>query len=296
MNYFNEEKHKWRRKIWDSIISLLSVPPCKANVFYLAGEQDLDRPVATGKGFTHENMIAIERDSKVVEKLRSKGVTAICADLEEIIRYWTGPEIHVVYADMCCGYTDKIDDILKALIMNPNFTNSVLMFNLMRGRDKSKNDFKNSCIFGKHRAESAVIGQMMGADWCIKGDAARIKEWSESRLIGWQAFSYLSTSGQVFDSACWKNLGADAFHLYYCNKGIECRKKMVELTNEIRQINPLEQEVNYDKDIAAFEDLIQEINDSKEKANQLIRKSSPRHIKNKIAALKAVRTSRIQAA
>jgi hypothetical protein len=73
MNYKFGTKANWRRWQWNRIVERLAVPVRDAVVVYLAGPEDLDRPVALSKGFRPDNLIAVDRDGDVVKQLRMNG-------------------------------------------------------------------------------------------------------------------------------------------------------------------------------------------------------------------------------
>ena len=137
MNYQFAQKNHWRRRMWNLLRERVSVHPRDAIILYFPSEQDLDRPVALEKGFHSNNLIAIERDWKVVESLRSRGVLTIHGEFSHVIMNWPESEpVHGVFADYVCGITN-----LTALVCFLVFgaagisPESPVIFNFLRGRD-----------------------------------------------------------------------------------------------------------------------------------------------------------------
>jgi hypothetical protein len=138
--YKNGQKNQWRRTAWNAIERLVDNPP-DAIVLYLPGSTDLDRPEALRRNFKPANLIAVERDPKVVAHLRAKGTTVVCGGLLDVLRSW--PEtrkVGVVVADFQSGYQFCIGEIVQRLArFHPAFSGCVFMVNLQRGRDEPEN-------------------------------------------------------------------------------------------------------------------------------------------------------------
>lgn len=158
-------KNNWRRWAWNRVVERLPSSVEDATVMYLAGEEDLDRKVAIERGFHSANLIAIDKEKKVVDKLRKKGCIVIHAGLREaMISLCSARRIaNVLVADFCCGLTDTIEDIINLFICDAGNLfpedGAVLVFNFMRGRDKggitdvlSKTGFNGT----KHRGEMFI--------------------------------------------------------------------------------------------------------------------------------------------
>lgn len=140
-NYKFGRKNNWRRTVWNEICRRTKNKK-NARILYLAGEQDLDREVAKQKGFDVRNMIAIEMDSSRAQKLRTKGVTTICADLLDVLYCWPPKhKVDVVVADFCFGFEMKCIDLYDSLY-NPALNQAACVVNFQRGRDKSSNQFR----------------------------------------------------------------------------------------------------------------------------------------------------------
>lgn len=173
ISYRSGQKNHWRRWVWNRITETLpkGIRPRDATVLYLPGEADLDWPEARRRGYQRENMIACERDPRVVRALRARGVTTISLSLALAMQAWPqGRPVHVVHADLCSGITSDLLLILQELFREP-FANSVASLNLLRGRDPISTNINNSPLAGmfpaqllKHRGCAALIiyGIMMG--------------------------------------------------------------------------------------------------------------------------------------
>jgi hypothetical protein len=222
MNYNFGVKNNWRRMMWNRIVERLSVPPRDAVVLYLAGESDLDRKVAISKGFRSRNLIAVEMDERIATMLRNSGTLTVCGGIDLAVGYWANQPVHVVLADFCSGFTQSPCQLLMNLATNRFFSDSVVAMNLLRGRDRWNrkdspteiNEAMNRRIIGTHRARAAFNYQ---ADYlkdiivyeplvCPPGfvTEAELNAFLLQRA-DIEQHSYMSTSGQVFDSAVWRN-------------------------------------------------------------------------------------------
>lgn len=124
--------------MWNIIRDRVPVHPRDAVVLYLAGEQDLDRPIALSKGFSSHNLIAVEREPDILELLRSRGVLTVFGELEPVIGSW--PEsvgISCVFGDFMCGLTVGVENCAMAATASPAvLKNAQLVFNMLRGRER----------------------------------------------------------------------------------------------------------------------------------------------------------------
>jgi len=150
-------KNNWRRWQWNRIVERLRVlnkRPKNCLVLYLPGEKDLDRPVALSKRFSPDNLIAVEADKTVVDKLRVRGVNCIHGDLGKVIENWPDkePRIDVVVADYCCGITEVVATFIESFNFTPGVSDKfVVSINMLRGRDSWSNFLREQdTVFGKH--------------------------------------------------------------------------------------------------------------------------------------------------
>jgi hypothetical protein len=138
MNYKFGTKANWRRWQWNRIVERLAVPVRDAVVVYLAGPEDLDRPVALSKGFRPDNLIAVDRDGDVVKQLRMNGTLAINATLMESV-VWFPPtkQIDAVVADYMGGFSASAGVDFLRMAKTPQARRAVFAVNLMHGRESS---------------------------------------------------------------------------------------------------------------------------------------------------------------
>ena len=131
-NYKTGRKNNWRRTVWNEIARRV-LSRWNAIVLYLAGEQDLDRPVALSKGFKANNMIAVDLRKEVVDKLRREGKLAIHGSLHAVVATL---EADVILADMCCGLREPVISLmLTTLFYGRTKPGAVIVFNIQRGRE-----------------------------------------------------------------------------------------------------------------------------------------------------------------
>lgn len=129
-------------------------------IMYLPGEQDIDRDIAKRKGFNVKNMIAVDRDTKVVSKFKNDKKLIIEGDIGDIIyNYKNSKKIDIIIADLYHGATFNLLKLIYQIITSNALNNeSIIAFNLLRGRDNYiKSDFiKNLDVNVKHRGEIAT--------------------------------------------------------------------------------------------------------------------------------------------
>lgn len=137
MNYDFGQKRHWRRTAWNEISRRVEDKK-GALVLYLAGEKNYDKAEAINRGFCHNNMIAIERDKRVVDSLREDKQLCIHGDILEVLRtqtYKLKPK--VVIADLCCGASEEVlKGVCDSLVHDSSLYGSVTLVNLQRGREK----------------------------------------------------------------------------------------------------------------------------------------------------------------
>lgn len=157
VSYRNGQKNHWRRNAWNHIADLCH-DKRNAIVLYLPGSTDLDAPEAIRRGFKAANLIAIERNARVVRQLRDRGRTCICAGLTEVMAAW--PDNHavsVVVADFQCGLSRDVINTMTLWHQYPAFRNAVLLLNLQRGREIGAVWQVASCIAEK--ADTSGLSQ-----------------------------------------------------------------------------------------------------------------------------------------
>ena len=172
MDYAYPSKAHWRRWLMNRIVERLSVPPRDALVLYLAGPQDLDRPELLRRGFRQDNLIAVERDTAVVEQLRSRGVLTIRGDIWDVVEVWpkTLP-LHAVLADLVGGMGKKEWAAFRVLAGPCVERPPVFAVNMLRGRDPQGNAVRESyikrwpvldAVVKTHRGRQLLAASYMG--------------------------------------------------------------------------------------------------------------------------------------
>ncbi|HUT44133.1 MAG TPA: hypothetical protein VMW42_03625 [Desulfatiglandales bacterium] len=135
------QKNNWRKWVWNRICERLTVPKKDAVIVYLAGIEDMDRTIACQKGFNPNNMIAVDKNKKVIQSLKEKGALHIHSDLTSALIAFgnTKTKIDVLIGDFCCGLVYDIEELavrFPADAIGDAFNdNAVIMMNFLRGRD-----------------------------------------------------------------------------------------------------------------------------------------------------------------
>lgn len=212
-------KNQWRRTVWNRIAERLDVPAREAIVLYLAGPDDLDAREAVRRGFQQRNLIAIDRDPEIVKDLRKGGRLAVTADFLSVMFAWkyTRP-VHVIFGDFCCGIDDRFLGRLHLACRNPAFRSAAFAFNFMRGREVKSDRIaairelmEDEGYSTKHRGviylyfhlfNMSVLGEPF--DGQFTSDQRKLWDFYRRRVVA-DFLSYKSTSGQVFDSAVWRD-------------------------------------------------------------------------------------------
>jgi hypothetical protein len=230
-NYKFGRKNNWRRWQWNRVEELLEKHPRDAIALYLSGPDDVDRLIAKQKGFSDQNLIAVDANETNIQKIRRNGYCGIDLKLHEAIGFWKEPQVDVIIADYCSGLTfDVTWALMSALIFSPGLSHPcILSINLMRGRDAFSNELRGPGIT-KHRGklflayflgfyESArsVIGNGLPASEYInigyriaevgQEERARILDRiTIAALIASESFwSYKSSAGSIYmDSVVFK--------------------------------------------------------------------------------------------
>lgn len=163
-------KNNWRKQVWNEIASRTSNRP-NAIVIYMPGRQDLDRKIATQKGFKADNFIGIDNNRDIVKALRKEGKLLICGDFFRIIQSWPNenPEVSVISADLCHGFEPINTAIWPILLTKKSFYHAVVAMTFQRGRDPRINHIREAMeIFDlgieckKHRGYLFIFSFAMG--------------------------------------------------------------------------------------------------------------------------------------
>jgi len=222
---FGNKAH-WRRTVWNQIERRVSNKK-EAIVLYLAGENNYDKAEMVKRGFCPHNIIAIEKDAVVVEKLRNNKQLCVKGDVGYVLNNWPADKaVSVLFLDTCGTANKKIViSIFDALSSNPAFTETVVLLNFMRGRDK--NIIGGNIFWNKESNAEDVLyintwfldlvsngfllvnPYLKNADDLLKHRGLHVCTlygcWFTKTKEGMPTFmSYMSTSGQVFDSIVFK--------------------------------------------------------------------------------------------
>lgn len=136
MDYKFGTKNNWRR--WQANRIAERVNPATATVLYLAGEQDQDRTLLKAKGFRDHNLIAVEREKKIVAELRDREILVAHGDLFDVLFSWPAQKrIDVVIGDFLCDLSRAMVSNIVFALMLPQCIETVFAFNFLKGRDSS---------------------------------------------------------------------------------------------------------------------------------------------------------------
>jgi len=139
-DYNSKEKQEYREFVWEQVSE--NCPPEHSDGYhiYLPTYEDHDRDVAIKNGIVSENLVAVNDDKEIVNKLKKEGKKAIHGDIYEIIHCW--PEntpIHSIILDTCSTFNKDIRRFLSTLFFNQNLNDeSVIFINVQKGREKEK--------------------------------------------------------------------------------------------------------------------------------------------------------------
>lgn len=139
-DYTDGPKKHWVRWGWNRVVDRAGVLIKAWPTLYLAGPQDNDRAIAIAKGVPPTNLIAIDRYSPNVGRVRRAGGVAICADAIDVLWAWPAHRpVAAIALDFCCGLERDLARELVFVLCREPFANAVVWLNLLRGRDASTN-------------------------------------------------------------------------------------------------------------------------------------------------------------
>lgn len=214
-------KQHWRRTVWNRISALVRRDwRSSAIVLYLAGAEDRDRAIAKQRGFVDWNLIAIERHSATINRLRDARSLTVDGDVVSTLLSWPRDKrVHVLHLDLCCGFDKKTVDGLFRALARPPFMGAVVAVNMMRGRDANSRDqrewvadivarlpkYDQSSLNDKHRG--VTWWYVMAGPWI---DLAQHDGEVAALLLQVRAMacflSYRSDTRQTFDTIVFPNL------------------------------------------------------------------------------------------
>lgn len=194
-------KNHWRRTIWNEIAKRVDNRR-KAIAIYLPGKEDLDRSIAISKGFKPMNLIGIDRDASVVEKLRSEKKLIICGPAACVLDAWDSPtKPSAIFMDFQCGLTEEAFLTMACISTIGQPSPIICAANFLRGRD---HDPLFDLPIDRIRAESQHRGEQFFSAMLHFWDkkvcpCCRHKLTREN--LRCKFFSYKSAAGnQYFDS------------------------------------------------------------------------------------------------
>lgn len=192
---------------------------------YLAGQNDFDSEIAKEKGFNINNLIAVDYNRKTTQRLRSSKRLTVCGDIMDVVEAWPiTKKINVLILDFCCGLFTSIVEFLLKIPHFPQLSDSVIVINLLRGRDAQTNTIRQNLGgqrfkgLEKHRGRQALLIYVVELTEIIHkqkyGVSTRGHHGSQMVIQTGQEciirtlprlHSYKSDSGQWFDSAVFVN-------------------------------------------------------------------------------------------
>lgn len=211
------QKNNWRRWSWNRICELLPKDKSNSVCVYLPGAKNLDAVVAAERGFQKQNLIGVERTPSVCKSLRAEGNLVVRGDfLIATSRLGESlPEISVVFGDFCGGPQSLLPMFVAGWMNTSIFRNCVFAFNFLRGHDPQWKQL-GAQTFGlsrtvaahtKHRGYQFLAAAFDGMSQV--GSPSEVDRVRRMELvINHSLFtfgSYLSTSGQQFDSVVFRN-------------------------------------------------------------------------------------------
>lgn len=191
VSYKTGQKNNFRRQVWNSAAEMGRLR--EGVVLYLAGESDLDRPVACSThGLLPENLIAVERDRRVCASLRKRGVLVIPGGISDVMTAWPDDfAVSAVMADLQCGFGRTVERILSAYLRVPAFAGAVLAINLQRGRDSGP----WLSAFG----DGDWMGALRELTQCFGNVVAPVADLHRGRLVLLYLMSILNANGEGVD-------------------------------------------------------------------------------------------------
>lgn len=225
MNYDFGQKRHWRKWIWNRIAERSDR---NGLVVYMPGVNDFDREVAIAKGFRPNNLIGIERDGVALTRIRKNGALVASGDVFHAVdALAVGRGASVVFLDLCCGLSRQLVLKTHLWMQSPAFANTTFAFNILRGRDKETNGWRRwicslpdkGWMSGDEKHRGAILGKLLAFaslqsvarcanESQLEIDAVLDDETLEVFVSHFQnngCNTYMSTSGQVFDSLVFKN-------------------------------------------------------------------------------------------
>ena len=97
----------------------------------MVGPTDYDREAALKKGFSNENLIAVDESRACIKAVRAAGNLAIQGRIEDLIAIWSENwPISAIIADFTCGLDHQMIAFQGALMISlPGFLSGIEMAN-----------------------------------------------------------------------------------------------------------------------------------------------------------------------
>jgi hypothetical protein len=158
--YSSDQKTFWRGWVWNRLQERIpTLERRQATVLYLVGPHDYDREAALKKGFSNQNLIAVDTCRQYVKNVREQKNLAIQGRLQDVLAMW--PEdwkIDAVVADFTCGLDQQLIEFQMALISSQAVTlgKTVVAINLQRGRDANSNSLRQDLVKYKRKYKNWV--------------------------------------------------------------------------------------------------------------------------------------------
>lgn len=181
-SYDFQEKNHWRRwwvnRIADKCGGNRSELRSKVALF-LCGQEGGEGEQLVEKGFSRNNVFAIDIDSGNTKKARQQGFPAITGDFCTAVKAWPHDQrLDAICADFCCPFNPSSFDLAIAILHSPITRPGLcIAINLMRGRDPEFGYFRNFL-------SQMYVGE--AADWITEG--LGIDSISKHRGFAWYAY------------------------------------------------------------------------------------------------------------
>lgn len=192
IQYKNGAKNNWRRQMWNTVREFTD-NPSDAMVLYLPGAANLDVPVAISKGFKQANMLAVEREGKVVEHLRRKyRQPVIHGSLAHTLIGWPqNRPVAVIVADLVSGFDGLVTDIVRAWMLLQPFEGATLVLNMQRGRESDCT--KKHTVMWQHHG----IVQSLAERWGVSSNSrALYTMFSMPMFLQWHYVRCVDAAGE----------------------------------------------------------------------------------------------------
>lgn len=282
-SYASKSKGDHRRWAWNRIRERCGTD---AVGLYLCGPDDIDRQIATEKGFRNSNLIAVDYDEANIARVRKAGGIGICGRLQDILQHWNDGQVDFILYDSCSTIVECMNVLYGGMFRALKHSGTIYI-NMQRGREPLKPEYidESNKWFGKHRGHWVVGWAAIKEAVFYTGDRLLWRTaLDEVTADGRPAFSSYVGSRVVMDGiVCKASIAhATAKNVGYCGRGqsppeLNAYKPEPPDVTEAR----IERLRKWHRDLA---------HSPKHKAYVTRYRNKQANIKRKLAALKAVRT------